>query len=238
MARALTLCLDALAGARQLAERSEPDLAAAATVAELAGADALRLGLAEALQPVDESDVRDVRRAAPCLELRMAPVPPLLKVALEARPDRVLLASEGRGERRGGVPLDLRAWGRALAPALRSLREEAGARVAVLVPADVDAVKAAHAADADGVELFTGSWVDLPGAERGAELQRLADAARIAAKLRLEVAAGGGLGPRDLAPLLAAAPAVERVTVGRAALSRALLVGLDRALHALREHLR
>lgn len=237
MRRALTLSLDALAGLREIAERGEPDLAAAATVAELAGVDSLRVGLAEALRPVGEPDVRDLRRAAPRLELRMAPVPALLKVALDARPDRVLLASEGRGERAAAVPLDRRAWGSALAPAVRSLREEAGARVALLVAPDVEAVKAAHAADADGVELSTAPWVDLPGAEGRAELERLADAARLAAKLRLEVAAGGGLGPREIPPLLEAAPVVERVCVGRAAHARALLVGLERTVRDLRDRL-
>jgi pyridoxine 5'-phosphate synthase PdxJ len=42
---------------------------------------------------------------------------------------------------------------------------------------------------------------------------------------------------RDLAPVLAAAPQIERVTVGRSLISRAILVGLDRAVRDFRERL-
>ena len=66
-----------------------------ATLAELAGADAVRLGANEDLQPVRENDLRDARRVARRLELRHAADP----VAAEAsrstsRPDRVVLARE------------------------------------------------------------------------------------------------------------------------------------------------
>ena len=56
---------------------------------------------------------------------------------------------------------------------------------------------------------------------------------RLAAKLRLAIGLGGGLGFRALRELLEAAPAVERVAVGRAAIARALLVGLDRSVRDL-----
>jgi pyridoxine 5'-phosphate synthase PdxJ len=57
---------------------------------------------------------------------------------------------------------------------------------------------------------------------------------RLAAKLGLEIGLGGGLSYRSLPEVLAACPAAQGVAVGRAALCRALLVGLDRALRDLR----
>ncbi len=183
-----------------------------------------------------EADVRAVRRAATALELRMAPVPALVKVALETQPERLLLASEGRKGRLTSGPLDFRAWGAALPPVVRTLHD-AGLQVAVLVSPDLESVKAAHAADLAAVEFFTAALVDLPEAERRAGLERLTDATRLAAKLRLSVGIGGGLGMRDLATVLAAAPAVQRVAVGRSLISRAILVGLDRAVRDFRERL-
>ena len=53
-------------------------------------------------------DVRQARRSARELELRMPPSQTLLKVALDARPDRVLLAAEARDARQPSSPLDLR----------------------------------------------------------------------------------------------------------------------------------
>jgi len=234
--RLLTLSLDALVALRDATEGDQPDLAAAATVAELVGADFVRIGVTEEMRPVREADLRAVRRAAAALELRMAPVPALVKVALETQPERLLLASEGRKGRVTSGPLDFRAWGAALPPVVRTLHE-AGLQVAVRISPDLESVKAAHAADLTAVEFFTGALVDLPEAERRADLDRLADATRLAAKLRLSVGIGGGLGMRDLAGLFAAAPAVQGVAVGRSLISRAVLVGLDRAVRDFRERL-
>jgi pyridoxine 5-phosphate synthase len=234
--RQLTLSLDALAALRDATEGPQPDLAAAATLAELVGADAVRLGVTEEMRPVRESDVQGVRRAASLLELRMAPAPSLVKVALEARPERVLLASEGRKGRVTSGPLDFRAWGSALPPVVRTL-QEAGFEVAVLISPDLESVKAAHGADLAVLELYTGALADLPEEERRAGLERLTDAARLAAKLRLSVGIGGGLDLRSLDGVLAAAPVIQRVAVGRSLLSRAVLLGLDRAVRDFRERL-
>ncbi len=234
--RQLILSLDALAALRDATEGSEPDLAAAATLAELVGADAVRLGVTEEMRPVRETDVRGVRRAASHLELRMAPAPSLVKVALETRPERVLLASEGRKGRVTSGPLDFRAWGSALPPVVRTL-QEAGLEVAVLISPELESVKAAHGADLAALELYTGALADLPEEERRAGLERLTDAARLAAKLRLSVGIGGALDLPSLDGVLVAAPVIQRVAVGRSLLSRAILLGMDRAVRDFRERL-
>jgi len=231
--RRLVLALDAVCVLRDLAGRGAPDLAAAATLASVAGADAVQLGATEEARPVSEADLRDADRAAEALELRIAPTLSLAKVALEVRPVRVVLAAEGRAGGSAG-PLDLRGAGPGLAATVRTLRD-AGLRVGALVAPDLDAVKAAHAAGAEAADLWTATAVDLPEPARRGALERLGDAARLAAKLRLEVGLAGGLGLRDLAPLLAAAPVAERVVVGRAFVGRALLVGVERAVRDLRE---
>lgn len=119
---------------------------------------------------------------------------------------------------------------------LRQL-EEAGIPVWARVSADVDAVKAAHTAGVAGVEFHTANAVDLPDGARAAALEALADASRLAAKLRLPVALGGGLDWRSLRPFAQRVGALERVAVGRALVARALLVGIERALEDLRSRL-
>lgn len=222
--RQLILALDALPGLREAAA-ADLDVAAAATLAELAGVQGVRLGVTEDLKPVRPEDVLEARRAARLLELRMPPSQAVVKVALEARPDAVLLDTDG--------PLGLSGRSVPLGPIVRALRE-AGIPVAVRIPPDVAALKAVHAEDVEKVELYTGRIVDLPAPERAAELERLGDVVKLAAKLGLRVALGGGLGYRNLREVLAVAPAAESVAVGRAAVARAILVGLDRALRDLR----
>jgi len=234
--RRLTLALDSLPRLREATGCPDVDVAAAAMLAELAGADAIRLGVGEELRPVRELDVRQARRSARELELRMPPSQTLLKVALDARPDRVLLASEARDGRQPSSPLDLRARALPLGPIVRALGEAGIVAWAVVSP-DLEAVKVAHAEGVRGVEIFTGALVDLPAAERQVQIEKLADAVRLAAKLRLAIGLGGGLGFRVLRELLEAAPAVERIAIGRAAIARALLVGLDRSVRDLKAQL-
>jgi len=233
--RKLTLALDALPSLRE-ATHSDIDVAAAATLAELAGVGAIRLGVIEDLKPVTEKDVLETRRAARVFELRMPPSQALLKVALEARPNRVLLAMPGRDGRSPSWPLDLRARGISLAPLTRMLGE-AGIPIGVLVAPNIAAVKAAHAEGASRVEIFTGLVVDLPPDERRVALEELGDAVRLASKLGIAISVGGGLGYRNLREVLDVAPAAASVSVGRSALSRAVLVGLDLALRDLQSNI-
>jgi pyridoxine 5-phosphate synthase len=163
----------------------------------------------------------------------MSPLESLVRVALDVRPNAVLLASDRREGRVAASPLDFRAGTAGLSGILRTLID-AGIGVSALVAPTLDAVKTAHANGLTHVELYTGTLVDLPGSERRKAFDALGDAARLASKLGLGLGLAGGLGYRTLPEVIQAAPAADRVAVGRAALTRAVLVGLDRALRDLR----
>ena len=182
----LTVALDAVAALRDAVGAREVDLVAAAKLVELAGAQGVALGLSDEALPAAEEDVRDLRRAARGFELTLAPVQACLKLALDVRPERVVLASLEGDERGTGAPLDFRAYGSTLTPIVRSLRE-AGLHVSALVHPQLEAVKAAYQCDLQGVDLWTAAVVDLPGGERAKAVERMSDSARLAAKLRLEV---------------------------------------------------
>ena len=234
--RRLVTGLDAMAPLRHEMLHRGGSLVAAASLAELAGADAVRVGLAEEQKSLTETDVRDLRRAVRSLELRIAPLPTLIKVALEIRPDRVLLAAESRSAGHRTGPLDFGAWGTALPPIIRTL-EEAGIGVVARVAPHPEAVKAARSLELSEIELETGQLVDLPPAELAGALEVLGDAMRLAAKLRVSVGLGGRLDERTLAALLGAAPDCQWVAFGREWVARCLLVGVDRATRDLRERL-
>ena len=71
-------------GLREVTGAEDVDLAAAATLAELAGVDGVRLGVNAGPQArARRGRASDARRAARRLELRMPPTESLLKVALE-----------------------------------------------------------------------------------------------------------------------------------------------------------
>jgi pyridoxine 5-phosphate synthase len=233
----IVLSMDSWAALRDFAAGDRSDMGAAAALAELAGIDCLRLSINEDLVPVREMDVDELRRASRFFELRMPISQTLLKIPLEARPDRVVLVGDHRDARGSSSPVDARVAGPGLGLVLRSL-EEAEIKVSVRIAPEVDAIRAVHAQGVSDVELYTGYLVDLPEAERRGALVMLGDTARLASKLRLGIAVAGGLDERSVGEVLEAAPSVERVVFGRSLARRALLVGLDRAIRDFRDRMR
>ncbi len=233
----IVVSLDSWLAQREFAGDGRSDLASAASLAELAGVDALRLSIDDELQPVRESDVDVLRRVARSLELQMPISQNMLKVALETRPDRVVLVGDRQELAGHAPPVDARLTGSALGSVLHSL-SDAGIKTAVRVAPDLDAIRALHTEGVDDVELFTGYLVDLPDAERRGALVTLGDSARLASKLRLGIAVAGGLDDRNVREVLEAAPPADRVVFGTSLARRALLVGLDRAVRDFRERMR
>ena len=158
-----------------------------------------------------------------------------VKLALEVRPDRVILAGDARD--RASRTVDLRA-GRdsGLAQTIGALAE-GGIHVAARIKPELAAVKTAHTLGLSDVEFYTGDLLDLPGKERQAELEGLGDAARIAAKLHIAMGVAGGLDFANVGEVLLAAPVAGRVVVGRALIARAMLVGIDCAVRDFRNRL-
>ena len=113
--------LDALPSLREATAARDVDVPAAATLAELAGVDAVRLGVNGDRKPVREEDLLDARRTARRLELRIRPSEVLMAVALEVRPDRVVLAADGQEGRAASLPLDLRGSSPGLSALVRTL---------------------------------------------------------------------------------------------------------------------
>jgi pyridoxine 5'-phosphate synthase PdxJ len=232
----IVLSLDSWPALREFAGDDRSELGAAAALAELAGVDGLRLSINEDLLPVREADVIELRRASRSFELRMPVSQTLLKVPLEARPDRVILVGEHRDAKGSAPPVDARVAGPGLGVVLRSL-EDAGISASVRIAPEVDAIRAVHAQGVGHVELFTGHLIDLPDAERRGALVMLGDTARLASKLRLGISVAGGLDERNVGEVLEAAPSVERIVFGRGLARRALLVGLDRAVRDFRDRM-
>lgn len=233
----IVLSLDSWPALRDFSSGDRSELGAAAALAELAGVDSLRLSINEDLTPVRERDVDTLRRAARRFELRMPLSQNLLKIPLEARPDRVVLVGERHEATGAAPPIDARVAGAALGGVLRAL-EEAGIPTSVRIAPEVEAIRAVHALGVSDVEFFTGYLVDLPDTERRGALATLGDATRLASKLRLGIALAGGLDDCNVADVLAAAPSAERVVFGHGLARRALLVGLDRAIRDFRARMR
>ena len=209
----------------------QPEPVAAAALTMLSGADAVSLALQPEGGRAQERDARLLRETQPrTFGLEIAAHTPLVRLALEVRADWVVVSERGRDGRRG-TGVDLTTQTAALGEVVRAL-EDAKIAAHVCVAPDFDQLKAAHRIGASGVRLDTARYADA-AARDAEELRRIADAARFAHKLGLDVSAGGGL-DYESARGLAAQTDVRTLHVGRAVVARAVLVGLERAVREMR----
>jgi len=226
----LHLAVDDAAVFRALGDGAGPEPAALGMLAELAGVDAIAYDLRAPSRGVAERDVRLLRETlSGRLDIALAPAPDLIDRAFDLRPDRVTLVPERRegGAALGG--LDARLLRDALRKQIVHLRD-ADIEVAVRIEPELDQIKALHRSEADVAVLNAGSYMQArTGAARRVEEVRIADAAALAARLKLRVAVAGGLDLNGV-EALARTARIEEFHVGHACLARAMLRGIDRAV--------
>jgi pyridoxine 5-phosphate synthase len=226
---ALGLNIDHIATLRQQRHTRYPEPVQAALLAELAGADNITLHLREDRRHIQE---RDVQLLAGLLSTRMnleiAATSAMIDFACGVRPADCCLVPERRAELTTEGGLDVVGAGQALRDACARLGG-AGIRVALFIDAQDAQVEAAAAARVPVIELHTGLYADSSGAAQARELERLREAARLAASRGLEVHAGHGLNYHNVTPVAAIAEIVE-LNIGHAIIARALFDGLAAAV--------
>jgi pyridoxine 5-phosphate synthase len=230
--------VDHVATLRQVRRAAYPDPVAAATLAELAGADQITIHLREDRRHIQDRDLAVLRKTVTTrLNLEMAAAQEMVKIAYELKPDVCTLVPERREELTTEGGLDAVGGRDHVRRVVRTLRD-ADIEVSLFVDPDLDQVKAAHRAEAHAVEFHTGRYCDARlAADRRRELARLLDACKAAAKLGLQVAAGHGLNYQNVLPVAAIAE-IEELNIGHAIVGRAVLVGMERAVREMKELLR
>lgn len=232
--------IDHVATIRQARRTDEPDPVRAAVLAELGGAEGITVHLREDRRHIQDRDVRLlVETCRTTVNLEVAAEDGVVEIACELRPAQATIVPERREEitTEGGLDLGGAAAREKVGRAVARLRE-AGVRVSLFVDPDGPALESARELDADAVELHTGGYANAVGNEaRARELARLAEAARAGARLGLAVHAGHGLTYENVIPV-AAVPEIEEVNIGHTIVSRAVLVGMERAVGEMRELLR
>lgn len=231
--------IDHVATVRQARRTDEPDPVRAAVLVELAGADGITVHLREDRRHIQDRDVRLLAGTLRTpLNLEMAHVPEIADLACELCPHQVTLVPERREEitTEGGLDLSTPERRDGLAGLVARLREQ-GIRVSLFVDPDEAALAASAALGVDAVELHTGEFANATGEARVHQVDRLARAAARGRELGLAVHAGHGLTYENVAPV-AAIREIEELNIGHSVISRALLVGMERAVREMRDIVR
>lgn len=227
--------IDHVATVRQARRGAEPDPVAAAVLAQLGGADGITVHLREDRRHIQDRDVRLLRHLANVrLNLEMATVEEILQIALEVKPDEATLVPEKRQEITTEGGLDVIA-NRGVVGSCVAQLQTAGIHVSLFIDPERDQVLCAKDLGADAIEFQTASYSEVHSVEaQAAELHRLREACAVAVEQNLHVHLGHGLNYVNT-PAVCTLPGVEELNIGHSIVSRAVLVGLERAVREMKE---
>jgi pyridoxine 5-phosphate synthase len=229
--------IDHVATVRQARGTHYPSIAEAARLAERAGADSITVHLREDRRHIQDADVSALCADTQTrINLEMAVTDEMLGIALQYRPADVCLVPEKRQELTTEGGLDVSANRAAVAAAVKRL-SDAGIRVSLFIDPEPLQLHAALEVGAPVVELHTGTYADTDGASQRRELSRLHEACELGHELGLQINAGHGLHLDNVRPV-ASLPHMVELNIGHSIISRAIFVGLERAVREMRDAIR
>jgi pyridoxine 5-phosphate synthase len=161
----------------------------------------------------------------------MACVAEMLELARRLKPQQVTLVPERREEITTEGGLDIVSEPSRIQNAVDAL-SDAGIRVSLFIDPTRAAVEQSRKLGVPAIELHTGRYSHEP--TTAGPIEALRDAARRAADLGIAVHAGHGLNLENVAAV-AVIPEIEELNIGHSIVSRAVFVGLERAVREMRE---
>lgn len=231
---ALAISIDHIATLREAGKKAAPDPVTAAVLAELAGADSIACHLREDRRHIQDRDLRLLRNMVQSnLILKMAAISEMVGIALDVRPDRVTLVSETRGELTTQDGIDLITQNKSITETIGALQNN-GIPTSIFIDPEPEQVKAAHQAGAERIDINAGVFCDATGiVQRKQAFTKIVDAAKLAKKLKLGVSAGNGLCYATIKAFKGLSE-IDEYNIGHSIVSRAALVGVDRAVREMR----
>ncbi|MCB9759325.1 MAG: pyridoxine 5'-phosphate synthase [Alphaproteobacteria bacterium] len=227
--RRLGVNIDHVATLRQARMSPYPEPVLAALLAEHAGAGQITCHIRCDRRHVNERDIRLLRETIKTqLNVECAATDEMVSIMEALRPHRVTLVPERPEEvtTEGGLDLTRPATLAEVKAAAARL-VAAGIRVSLFIdPADEQVRIAGQLDGVDMIELNTAHYAE----GHPEDLARLTRACVVGQGLDLEIAAGHGLTHHNLPDLVKAVPEIVEYNIGHSIISRAVFVGLDRAV--------
>jgi pyridoxine 5-phosphate synthase len=226
--------IDHVATVRQARKTYEPDPVWAAALAELGGADGITVHLREDRRHIQDRDVRVLRETVNVkLNLEMACHDEIVAIACQIKPEQATIVPERREEVTTEGGLDVCSSRQAVESVVKRL-QDAGIYVSLFLDPDARQLDAAAELGAQAVELHTGSYALGRRAAQHVELAKLVTAGRLIRERGLALHAGHGLNYVNVLPI-AAIPGMHELNIGHAIVSRAMMVGMEKAVRTMKD---
>lgn len=225
--------IDHVATLRNARGGANPDPILAAEICEQHGATSITTHLREDRRHIKDKDVKTlIKVLKTSLNLEMAVTDEMQKIALGIKPHSVCLVPEKRQEVTTEGGLDVASRLTKITKFVQPLLD-AGILVSLFIDPSKEQVYAAAKTGAQFIELHTGQYSLAFGTpDETEEFEKLREASRLAHALGLKVNAGHGLNYENVHRMKQIEDLYE-LNIGHSIISRALFVGLDKAVEEM-----
>lgn len=226
----LNLNVDHVATLRQARRGKEPDPVSAAMVAEFAGASGIVLHLREDRRHAQERDLEVLRKLIQTkLNMEMAATEEMVGIAKKIIPDLVTIVPENRQEITTEGGLDVAGNMEWIKKTVSNL-QDSDLFISLFIDPDKNQIEASKEIGADMVEIHTGMYAEAKNEKnRKKELGKIINSVKKALNIGLRISAGHGLNYHNVQEI-ASIDGIEDLNIGHSIVSRALLVGMERAV--------
>jgi len=226
--------VDHVATIRQARKGIEPDPVMAATLAIIGGADGITVHLREDRRHIQDRDLEMLKEFVPVeLNLEMAATKEMIGIATEIKPDLITLVPEKRQELTTEGGLDIKSQKRILTDAIKKI-QNMGIPVSLFINPDPEDITLSKQIGADMVEIHTGKYANAKGKKQEEESLRVIHAVKHARDCGLMVNAGHGLNYFNVSKI-ACIQGLRGLYIGHSIVSRAVLIGMERAVREMKE---
>jgi pyridoxine 5-phosphate synthase len=166
------------------------------------------------------------------LNMEMAAVDEMVKIALEIKPDMVTLVPEKREELTTEGGLDVIAKPDQYRKVTDILKDK-GIRVSLFVDPEPSQIETAHRVGGDIIEIHTGYYSEAKDElEAEKRFKRIVKAVETAHSLDLGISAGHGLNYTNI-KRFRVLPQVDEYSIGHVIVSKAIYVGFEKAVREM-----
>ena len=229
----LVVSLDMVGVMRESSHRKEPEPAQAAVFAEMAGAGGISVMLKRDRKYLRDRDLYILKQIVKTkLNISMPPTEDIIERAIEVKPNSVTIVADLANSDSPPAAVDFYA-GAVDFSAIANRIKAVGVNVNYFIEPEVEAVKGALKAGADGVVLNCSAYTEAQSVDEARkELDKIDRAAYAANKQNLTAIAGRGLHYSNIQPLVELGN-IRAFIVGRSICTRALFHGMDRAVNEM-----
>jgi pyridoxine 5-phosphate synthase len=229
----LCINIDHIATLREARGGMDPDPVTAAHICELAGAEGIVCHLREDRRHINDRDLRLLRETVKTkLDLEMAATEEIVKIAIETLPELATFVPERRQELTTEGGLDVRGHKHHLHDVIQEMHRH-DIEVSLFIDPVPAQVEAAREIEADRIEIHTGEFASARSEREQLELLEVVrTSAKLARELGMGVNAGHGLNYLNV-QLMCSVTEIEEMSIGHSIISRAVYIGLDRAVREM-----